>query len=103
MVHAHLQALAQAAAKDPEARKQGVHRKGPMPVPHKTQPEPTPAVGGATAGTSMKGALASFKNMGDPEKANPFAKIEDMMSRKRRKIHKEEPGKAPQIEKAKEQ
>ena len=103
VVHAHLQALAQAAAKDPEARKQAAHRGGPMPVPHKTQPEPTPAVGGMTAGTSMKGAPASFKSMGNPEKANPFAKIEDMMSKKRRKIHQEEPGKAPQTEKAKEQ
>ena len=45
MVHAHLQALAQAAAKDPEARKQGAHRREPGPVPHKTQPEPTPAGG----------------------------------------------------------
>ena len=103
VVHAHLQALAQAAAKDPEARKQGAHREGPMPVPHKAQPKPTPAVGGATAGASMKGAPTSFKNMGDPEKANPFAKLEDMMSRKRRKTHQEEPGKAPQTEKAKEQ
>ena len=99
VVHAHLQALAQAAAKDPEARKQSVHRKEPTPVPHGTQPEPTPAVGGATAGTSKKDAPASFKNMGDPEKANPFAKVEDMMSRKRRKIHKDAPGKAPQTEK----
>ena len=99
VVHAHLQALAQAAAKDPEARKQGVHRKEPMSVPHKTQPEPTPAVGGATAGTSKKDVPASFKNMGDPEKANPFAKVEDMMSRKQRKIHKDAPGKAPQTEK----
>ena len=99
VVRAHLQALAQAVAKDPETRKQGVHTKEPMPVLHKTQPEPTPAVGGATAGTSKKDAPATFKNMGDPEKANPFAKIEDMMSRKRRKIHKDAPGQVPQIEK----
>ena len=82
VVHAHLQALAQAAAKDPEAKKQGVRKTEPMPVPHKTQSEPTPSARGATAGTSKKDAPASFKNMGDPEKANPFAKVEDMMNRK---------------------
>ena len=103
VVHAHLQALAQAAAKDPEARKQGAHRREPMPVPRKTQPEPTPAVEETTAGTSMKSAPASFKSMGNPEKANPFAKIEDMMSKKMRKIHLEEPRKAPQTEKVKDQ
>ena len=74
--------MAQAAAKDPEARKQDIQRKEPMSVLQKTQPEPTPAVGGAAAGTSKKDVPATFKNLGDPEKANPFAKIEDMMSRK---------------------
>ena len=51
----------------------------------------------------MGRAPASFKSMGNPEKVNPFTKIEDMMSRKRRRTHQEEPGKAPQTEKGKEQ
>ena len=96
VVHVHLQALAQAAAKDPEARKQSVQGKEPTPVPQGTQPEPAQTVGGATAETSKKDAPVSFKNMGDPRRANPFAKVEDIMSRKRRKIHKDAPEKAPQ-------
>ena len=99
VVHAHLQALAQAAAQDPEAKKQSMRRKEPMPVPQEAQPKPAQTVGGATAGTSKKDAPASFKDMGDPGRANPFAKVEDMMSRKQRRIHKDEPGKAPQPEK----
>ena len=80
----------------PKTRREESTRRKPMPVLHKTQPEPTPVVGGAAAGTSKKDApLSTFKNMGHLEKANPFAKIEDMMSRKRTKIHKH----APQTEK----
>ena len=71
---------------------------------HKTQPKPTPAVGGAATGNKQERmSQPTFKNLGDPEKANPFAKIEDMMSRKRRKIHKDAPGQAPQTEKTDEQ
>ena len=86
VVHAHLRALAQAAPTDPEARKQIVPNKEPTTMLPGTLPKPALVVGETTAGTSKRDTPISFKDIGNPKKVNPFDKVEELVSRKMKKI-----------------
>lgn len=97
VVHAHLQALSQAAAKDSEARNQIVPNKEPITMPLGTQPKPALVVGGASAGTSKRDIPISFKDIGNPNKVNPFDKVEEMVSRKQRGLYKDAPDAAEHV------
>ena len=57
-----------------------------------TLPKPALVVGEATTGTSKIDAPISFKDIGNPKKVNPFDKVEEMVSQKRRRLYEQTPG-----------
>ena len=86
VVHAHLRALAQGAPSDPEVRKQAATNKEQTSALPGARPKPASGEGENAAGTSKRDAPTPFKDIGNPGQTNPFDKVEELVTRKRRRL-----------------